>query len=203
MKAQNGWPVVGHAALDQGPFAGVKFPNGILAGDVAIIARWQLRRYVADVEPLHAGQCWGWFVKEIEGSDDVSNHSAGCAWDINAQRHVMGKPASESMTARQISACRAIVRDSGSVLRWGGDYRGRKDPMHWEVIGSPAAAERLATKIVQRACNKVPDTGADIHVDGVYGPATTDKVRRVQRHFKIEDDGVFGPITTRKAEAYI
>jgi hypothetical protein len=203
MRAQNGWPVVDRVKLDQGPFHGITFPNGILAGDVGIIARWQLRRYVADVEPLRAGQCWGWLVKKIDGGGSYSNHSAGCAWDINAQRHPMGRPPSASMTARQISACRVIVHDSGNVLRWGGDYTGRKDTMHWEVVGSVAAANRLATKILQRACNKVPDTGLNIHVDGVYGPATTDKVRRVQRHLRVEDDGVFGPATTRAAEAYI
>lgn len=144
---QNGWPIVGKDRCDQGPFQGVLFPNGILAGPVATIARWQLARYEATVEPLIPGACWGWFVKTIEGSAVKSNHGSATAWDINATRHFMGRPASASMTDRQITACRAIVAQAGGVLRWGGDYRGRPDPMHWEIIGTPAAAAAFARQL--------------------------------------------------------
>src|SRR5262245_47561449 len=108
-KSQNGWPVVDKSACDQGPFLGVRFPNGILAGDVATIARWQLARYALTVEPLNPGTCWGWFVKKIIGSDDYSNHSSATAWDINADEHALGSSPSASFSARQIAACRAIV----------------------------------------------------------------------------------------------
>lgn len=200
MDSQNGWPVVDKSACDQGPFAGVRFPNGILAGDVAIIARWQLRRYAADVEPIHSGQCWGWYVKHIEGSNSISNHASATAWDINAVMHPMGTPARHTMAARQITACHRIVIDAGGVLRWGGDYHGRPDPMHWEINSSPAAAHRLATKIVQRAYNRVPNTGADISVDGNYGPLTRAKARRVQQHYKIKVTGDIDPATLAEIE---
>jgi hypothetical protein len=198
--SQNGWPVVGKSACDQGPFHGVRFPNGILAGDVAIIARWQLRRYVTEVEPIHAGSCWGWYVKTIEGSSTISNHASATAWDVNAPQHPMGRPASASMTGGMIAECRAIVRDSGGVLRWGGDFRGRPDPMHWEIIGTRAEAHTLAMKIVQRAYNRVPDTGADIAVDGSYGPLTTAKAKRVQKHFGIAQTGKIDSATLGKIE---
>ncbi len=203
MNSQNGWPVVGKTACDQGPFHGVTFPNGILAGDVAMIARWQLHHYAASVEPIHGGQCWGWYVKKIEGSSTFSNHSSATAWDINAQLHPMGSPARHSLNTRQVAAARAIVRAAGGVLRWGGDYKGRPDPMHWEINASPAAAHKFATKIIQEACNRVPNSGAAIAVDGVYGPHTTAKVRRVQTHFGIGVDGLAGPITQEKIEAYL
>lgn len=203
MHSQNGWPVVDKAACDQGPYQGIRFPNGILAGDVAVIARWQLRRYVTDVEPLHGGQCWGWYVKKIEGTSTISNHASATAWDCNAQLHPMGLPARHSMSAAQVTACRAIVRDAGGVLRWGGDYTGRPDPMHWEINADQVAAHRLATKIVQRAYNRVPNTGADIVVDGDYGPLTTAKAKRVQQHYKITVTGKADPATLAKIDGFL
>jgi len=145
--SQNGWPVVGKSACDQGPFHGVTFPNGILAGDVAVIAVWQLELYADTVEPIKAGTCWGWFDKPIEGSTVTSNHASATAWDINADQHAMGTPASHSMSTHQIEACRAIVELSAGVLRWGGDYSGRPDPMHWEIDDDQDAAHAFATKI--------------------------------------------------------
>jgi hypothetical protein len=144
--SQNGWPIVGKSACDQGPFAGVVFPNGILKGDVATIARWQLAEYERRVEPLVPGTCWGWFVKLIEGSATRSNHGSGTAWDNNATQHPMGVPASHNMSPAQISACHAIEAESQGTLRWGGDFS-RPDPMHWEIIGSRAMAAAFATKI--------------------------------------------------------
>lgn len=147
MKSQNGWPVVGSGACDEGPFGGVTFPNGILRGDVATIARWQIARYQATVEPLIKGSCWGWLVKEIKGSDEISNHASATAWDINARKYPLGAEPYDVMSPAKIAACRAIIRAAGGVLRWGGDYTGRKDVMHWEVVGTPAEATAFARKI--------------------------------------------------------
>lgn len=198
--SQNGWPIVGKAACDQGPFHGVTFPNGILAGDVATIARWQLDRYALTVEPLVKGWCWGWFVKTIEGSTTKSNHGSATAWDINAEAHPMGVPTAECMSAKKIAACRAIVRAAGGVLRWGGDYSGRPDAMHWEIIGTKAQAHAFATKI--RGAAEV----ATVEVEGTWpligqgaDDALTDgydMVARIQRQVQVEADGVWGPKTT-------
>jgi peptidoglycan hydrolase-like protein with peptidoglycan-binding domain len=215
-KSQNGWSVVDKAKCDQGPFLGVYFPNGILDGPVAAIALWQLRRYVATVEPLHPGQCWGWDVKKIQGSDTYSNHASGTAWDINAQRHAQGAPIARSFTAAEIKACHAIEHASGGVLRWGGSYTGRVDGMHWEIDKGAATVKAFASKItgpkadlalgdvgtnvrtLQNACNKVPDTGPVIAIDGEFGPHTEAKVMHVQSHFGITSDGIAGPVTRGK-----
>lgn len=145
--SQNGWPIVGKSACDQGPFHGVTFPNGILAGDVAYVARWMLEQYAATVEPIVQGTCWGWFVKVIEGTATASNHGSATAWDVNADQHVMGTPASASFTTAQIRACHDIVDYADGVIRWGGDYTGRPDPMHWEINKNAAAVKALANKI--------------------------------------------------------
>lgn len=51
---------------------------------------------------------------------------------------------------------------------------------------------------LQALLNGVPNTGADVTVDGVFGPMTEAKVKRVQAHFKIAADGIVGPITWGK-----
>lgn len=215
-KSQNGWLVVGKDHCDQGPFLGVHFPNGILKGAVAAIAVWQLRRYAATVEPIRSGQCWGWDVKRIKGSDEYSNHSSGTAWDINAQRHVQGVPPSHSFTGAEIRACEAIEQASGGVLRWGGSYHGTPDGMHWEIVKGAAATNAFAAKIagphadlalgdvgsnvkaLQTACNRVPNTGPTIATDGDFGRHTEAKVMHVQSHYGIASDGIAGPVTRGK-----
>lgn len=146
-ESQNGWPVATKAQCDQGPFGGEEFPNGILKGDVATIARWHLTRYEALVEPLVSGTCWGWFVKKIKGSSQYSNHASGTAWDVNASKYPLGDLPEDVMSGKKIAACRQIVREFEGVLRWGGDYSGRKDVMHWEIDKGETAVATLAKKI--------------------------------------------------------
>lgn len=204
-KSQNGWPVVAKAACDQGPFLGVTFPNGILAGDVAVIARWQMGRYEATVEPLIKGACWGWYVKPIEGTATASNHSSATAWDINATKYPMGDAASEHMSAAKINACKAIVAASGGVLRWGGTYSGRPDPMHWEIVGTPAEAHTFANKI--RVGGRTPAMATisgelPVQVQGDEDqPNATQWIKRAQAELNylvgagLDLDGDYGPAT--------
>lgn len=147
--SQNGWPVDKSGAnQDRNPIYGsVKVPNGVLKGDVAVVLRYVAKRYHETVEPLRGGTCWGWFVKPIEGSASISNHASGTAIDLNADQHPMGVAASKTFSAKEIAACRAIVKACDGAVRWGGDYSGRPDSMHWEVVGSKAATAALAKKI--------------------------------------------------------
>jgi hypothetical protein len=153
--SQNGWPVVpdttaGRAKLDRGPLIrDITVPNGVLAGDVAVVFRWLAREYDQRVEHLDRGECWGWFVKKIEGSDTYSNHASGCAVDFNAPDNPMGVPTTRSLTAAQIAECHELERESGGVLRWGGDFS-RPDPMHWEIIGTPAQVAALADRLKEQ-----------------------------------------------------
>lgn len=147
--SQNGWPVdATGAGQDRSPIhAAVTVPNGVLRGDVAVVLRWVAALFHETVEPLKAGACWGWYVKNIEGSASVSNHASGTAIDLNADQHPMGVAASKTFTAKQVAACRAIETASGGVVRWGGSYSGRPDPMHWEINASAARVKAFADKI--------------------------------------------------------
>lgn len=209
--SQNGWPVVPRSAVDELPLIrDVRVPNGVLAGDVAVIFRWLAEQYDRRVERLKRGECWGWFVKTIEGSSTISNHSSGTAVDFNAPDNPMGQGTTKrSMTAAQIAECHKLEDESGDVLRWGGDYVSRQDPMHWEIVGSRAAVKKFADKIrnatpprkptMQSMTVKIPllkQGDDDSKLDGY------NMITRIQRIVGADDDGVWGPKTTEKIAAW-
>jgi hypothetical protein len=145
-KSQNGWTIdVDGDRQDRGPIEGVEFPNGVLAGDVAVIFRHLVGRLSREVERIIPGTCWGWYVKTIEGSATLSNHGSGTAIDYNATRHPMG--VRNTYSRGQQATIRAILADLDGVVRWGGDYTGRPDDMHFEIVKGAAAVAALASKI--------------------------------------------------------
>lgn len=148
-RSQNNWPVdFTGAKQDRAPLIrDITVPNGVLAGDVAVVFRWLAREYDRRVERLIKGWCWGWFVKEIRNTGIFSNHSSGTAIDFNAPNNPNTPGATErSLTQDQIDECHAIERESGHVLRWGGDF-GLDDPMHWETVKGPAEVKKFADEI--------------------------------------------------------
>jgi hypothetical protein len=210
--SQNGWPVVPRSAVDEKPLIrDVKVPNGVLAGDVAYVFRWLAGQYDLRVERLKPGQCWGWFVKKIEGGSSISNHASATATDFNAPDNPMGQgTTARSMTSKQIDECHKIERESDNVLRWGGDYVSRQDPMHWEIVGSRAAVRQFAAKLREdlkppRALEwvtmdvKMPvlkQGDDDAKLDGY------NRITRMQRIIGADDDGVWGPGTTKAIAAW-
>lgn len=210
-KAQNGWPVVNRDACVALVVAGVKFPNGVLKGDVAYLLTDVATQWHNRVEHLIKGHCWGYAKRRIGQGKTWSNHAAGCAIDINAPEHPDNTHPRQSLTTKQIDEIHAIERRYDGAVRWGGDWSD-PDPMHWEVVGTAAQCARVAAKLkgqpelkrgakggavrkAQTALNAVPDTGPDITVDGDFGPLTESKTRRVQRHGDLADDGIIGPRT--------
>jgi hypothetical protein len=101
--------------------------------------------YNQRVERLHDGWNWGYAYRLVRGGSTPSFHSAGIAIDLNAPAHPIGTSPTANYSGAQITQCRAIARQFG--LRWGGDYNGRKDGMHFEVIISHTAAVALARQI--------------------------------------------------------
>lgn len=164
--SQNGWPVATAGQQDTSTVAGVTFPNGVLKGDVATVLHYVARRFHAEVEPLRAGWCWGWFVKIIVGSTSISNHASGTAVDFNAPAHPLGAAGTFS-TAKQ-AAIHRIIADCDGVVRWGGDYSGRKDEMHFEINKGAAAVKALATRIRQQEDDMTPAEVKEAVLDAIY-----------------------------------
>jgi hypothetical protein len=211
--SQNGWPVASRGQQDERPLIrDVKIPNGVLAGDVAYIARWHAAEYDRRVERLKPGNCWGWFVKVIEGSRTISNHASGTAWDLNAPDNPMGQGTTKkSMTSAQIAECHELENESDNVLRWGGDYVSRNDPMHWEIVGSRAAVRKFAAKL--RGAKPTPPREVEWKTMQVKMPVLKqgdddarldgyNRITRIQRIVGADDDGVWGPATTKAIAAW-
>ena len=84
------------------------------------------------IEPLDGGQLddWGYAFRMTRGSDKVlSNHSSGTAVDLNATKHPLGK--SNTFTKEQKNTIQLLLVKYG--LAWGGNYKKRKDEMHFEI----------------------------------------------------------------------
>ena len=63
-------------------------------------------------------------------SDKVlSNHSSGTAIDLNAIKHPLGK--SNTFNKDQRNMINLLITKYG--LAWGGNYKKRKDDMHFEI----------------------------------------------------------------------
>jgi hypothetical protein len=65
--------------------------------------------------------------RNIRGSTHLSNHAYGCAIDIDPAHNPLG-----AKTGRMPADVVALFRAEG--WRWGGDYQGRKDWMHFEAV---------------------------------------------------------------------
>lgn len=84
------------------------------------------------VEPINEGKLddWGYAFRMTRGSDKIlSNHSSGTAIDLNAIKHPLGKANTFNQDQRNI--INLLITKYG--LNWGGNYKKRKDEMHFEI----------------------------------------------------------------------
>ena len=98
------------------------------------------------IEPLDDGALddWGWCFRMVRGTTDkLSNHSSGTAIDLNASKHPLGQIG--TFEAGKVPMIRALAHKYG--LTWGGDYRSRKDEMHFEISIDATKAAALIKKI--------------------------------------------------------
>lgn len=148
MKSQNGWP----ASKDPVEL-GVKsysVPGSTVKLRCASAVAPLLVGFAAEfhklIEPIDAGSLddWGYCFRMVRGSEDsLSNHSSGTAIDLNASHHALGKVG--TFEAGKVPMIRALATKYG--LRWGGDYKNRKDEMHFEILLNPEQVKKLITKL--------------------------------------------------------
>jgi hypothetical protein len=142
--SQNGW-----AANDRSLIVAYAVPGGRLAlrrGPAGAVLAWVAGQWNSLVEPLLWPGCWGYAERPIRGSTTtLSNHASGTAIDLSAPRHPLGTSPAATFTPTQIIAVHAIVGRcvlrGKRLIRWGGDYTGRKDGMHAEVNDGVSEAE--------------------------------------------------------------
>ena len=137
-KSANGWPA--SADPEEIVIIRKRVPGTDLKLRIAEPVAPLLIAFAADfhrlVEPLDEGQLddWGYCYRKVKGSNTVvSNHSSGTAIDINATLHPLG--AVGTFNEEQVRTINRLCRKYG--LRFGGNYRNRKDEMHFEIVETP------------------------------------------------------------------
>lgn len=148
LKSYNGWP----ASKDQTDI-GVK--SFAIKGTAIKIRCAQhagqlLAAFAAEfhtlIEPIDEGALddWAYCYRMVRGTTDkLSNHSSGTAIDLNATQHPLGKAGTFSPV--QAAMITALCDKYG--LAWGGNYKGRKDEMHFEVKLTQEQAQKLVAKL--------------------------------------------------------
>lgn len=83
--------------------------------------------------------------RPITGGIGYSLHAYGIAADLNWQTNPYGPTLVTDMPPAMVAEIKGLRTNSGNVIfRWGGDYKGNKDAMHFEVVCTP---EQLSTGI--------------------------------------------------------
>src|SRR5699024_5011433 len=98
-----------------------------------------------EVEKINPAHSWGWAYRPVRGATVVSEHAAGTAIDLNAPKHPLGRQG--TFTRSQVNRIQQILRDLDDAVRWGGNYAGRKDEMHFELQGGVKKLAAVAKKI--------------------------------------------------------
>ncbi|MEY4332021.1 MAG: hypothetical protein RLZZ196_759 [Bacteroidota bacterium] len=137
-KSQNGWP----ASPDQKEIGVKEFKiknanrKMRLQKDAGKILAAFANEFHAKVEPIDEGvfDDWAYAYRNVRLSDsELSNHASGTAIDLNATKHPLG--AENTFTKQQAIIIRELCKKYG--IRWGGDYKKRKDEMHFEIVETP------------------------------------------------------------------
>lgn len=151
--------------------------------------------------------------RKIAGSDRWSNHAFAAAIDFDAE-HNGFNTGHGTMPDKVVAAFKRVG------ARWGGDYHGRTDPMHFEFCGEGVfnpLASRTDPIPIPIPSTPTPDVsvlpptlqygsrGEDVKrlqriimVDGIFGKATEEAVKEFQRGADLEVDGICGPETWSK-----
>lgn len=153
--SQNGWVANDRSRVSRRQVPGTNVyltvHNGV-SGDLLLEVAAQFDRYVQDID-TPPGDDWGYAERPIRGDTTLSNHASGTAIDLNATRWPLGSDPAINLSFAQIMRLRQIVATTGGVVRWGGDYDGRKDPMHFEINNGQDEMSCARALLALRAAN--------------------------------------------------
>lgn len=140
--SQNGWSV-----FTSPPSATIPWITGrIRPEDVDVVFTYLCDRFNKEVESIRPDWSWGWAFRPIRGSSSgYSNHASATAVDLNAPAHPLGVDGTFSL--EEIDRVHQILDDLDGIVRWGQDYSGRKDGMHFEIDSSAEHVASIARKI--------------------------------------------------------
>jgi len=148
LTSYNGWP----ASKDQAEI-GIKsypVPGTLIKLRCAEKVAPLLVSFAAEfhnlIEPLDVGALddWAYAYRDVRGvPGKLSNHSSGTALDLNSSCHKLGQVG--TFEPGKVPMLRALTKKYG--LTWGGDYKGRKDEMHYEISINAVKVAALITQL--------------------------------------------------------
>lgn len=147
--SQNGWSASTTLATRKLVVNGVEFLGGIRDNDdVETVLDYVLEQFDQRVEPLKNPGCWGGNYRANRNDPtSLSNHASWTAVDANAPAHPNGVPTSRTFTVTQVAEVHKILAEVDHAIRWGGDYTGTPDAMHFEVNCDAATLHAVAERL--------------------------------------------------------
>lgn len=154
--SQNGWPALASSSpylhtwtVPDTAKTRLRLRNGSAGFLLVHLAAW----FDAKLEDLDhnynngALDDWAYAYRAVRGYEtNLSNHASGTAIDLNATEHPLG--ASGTFSTNEVALIRRRLRMYDGCIRWGGDYSGRKDEMHFEINAPLRDVERVARKLM-------------------------------------------------------
>lgn len=138
----------------------------------------------------------------ISGTTVWSRHSWALAVDLNAETNPYSYAGETDYPAAARAEIRAMCQRLG--IRWGLDYTGKKDAMHFEYEGTVAEAAALTRVLLLSPVSPAPgqsdDRSLDVDLIDLNKASTTVSVqgkgiRPLQRLLGVDADGYAGPAT--------
>jgi hypothetical protein len=205
--SQNGYSACDSSVIAKYTVPGSSVTINLRKGDVSVVLLDFASWYHKNIEPLHQNDTGGYNCRGIEGGTSLSNHASGTAEDIRWNDHPRGKR-NAGFSSAEVSKINAKLKEYGGVIRWGNNYNGTPDAMHFEINAGPAAVKKQADRI--RAKNNPkptpkptpkPPAGVPVHAPGSrtlkQGVSPGTDVQFVQRFIGPKHmgaaDGVPGP----------
>lgn len=151
--SQNGWPALssGSRLLHKWVVPNTERHFVLRNGSAGFLLAFFVSWYHDKVHPLNEKGSvwdeWAWAWRPIRGQvSGLSNHSSGTAVDLNATKYPLG---TMLMALWRKTKIRAHFLVLSGVIRWGGDYSGRKDEMHFEINRGLQTCERVARRLMK------------------------------------------------------
>lgn len=115
--------------------------------NLEVIFTYVAQQFDAKIEKIVGGELDDWgFAYRANRNDpnSLSNHSSGTAIDLNATQHPNGVATARTFSAAEIAKIHDFLDDLDEVVRWGGDYKGTPDSMHFEINVPPSSPKVAA-----------------------------------------------------------
>lgn len=199
--SQNGYQAMTTSLIGGYTIPGTTIKVYFRKGDVSVVMLWLLEQYNKHVEPLLAMDTGSYNPRSIIGESVLSNHASATAADVRWSKHPIGKRG--TFTATQKATIQSLLARLDGVVRWGGNYKGRPDEMHFEIVGSPSRVKAVADRVRAGKLDTPPKKVEHSTVDTLRRGDNNNDVKALQRdmnrvfpsYSKLKVDGDFGPAT--------